>query len=101
MALFLGNSNVVELSGVKNSVSGEMDTSATVIANVYNMAGTKVTGPVTLQHNNDEPGTYQGTLAPDVGLEENREYEVHYDVVGSGGEVGHWEKTEVAQVRTT
>ena len=102
VALYVGNSNVVELQALTNSVTDVVDTGATVTCTIYDSSGTEVTGqswPAAMAH--DAAGTYRATLDDDIAIIADRAYTVHVDATGTGAEVGHWEVTITAQTRKT
>lgn len=92
MILYVGNSNVVELVGLKNSVTGDADEGATVNVTIQDEEGSNVTGqswPLALSHT--EGGTYIGTLDSTLAIEESKCYVAIVTATGSGNETGRWE----------
>jgi hypothetical protein len=91
MDLYLDNSNVIELRSLTNSVTGVVDTGATVTVTIKDAAGTNVTGqtwPAAMSH--ASAGTYRATLDAAMSIEAGRRYVVIVNATGSGGEVGEW-----------
>lgn len=98
--LYLDNSNVVELVGLKNSVTGAADVGASVSLVLLDANGEEVAGetwPVSLSHG--EGGTYRATLSPDVEVKDSHIYTARISATGSGGEVGRWNCIVTAAVR--
>lgn len=97
--LYVGNSSVCELTGLKNSVTGVADTGATVNVTLYS-GDTEVTGqtwPASMAHVAD--GTYRVTLNHDISIQAGYTYTAVITATGSGSEVGRWELTGQAQTR--
>ena len=91
MNLYLDNSNVIELRDLKNSVTGDADTGATVAVTITDSSGNEVGGatwPISMTHVAD--GKYRATLSPDVALLSDSLYLVVVEATGSGGEKGEW-----------
>lgn len=100
MNLYLDNSNVIELRDLKNSVTGNADTGATVAVTITDSAGVAVSGeswPVSMTH--DSAGKYRATLSSDVALVADRLYVVLVKATGSGGQRGEWNCKVIAQDR--
>ena len=100
LSLYVGNSNVIELQGLQNSVTGLADTGATVQVTVKDRDGVVVTGqswPAFMAH--VSAGTYRATLESDIAITAGVKYLAVIDATGSGGEIGHWEADVVAQTR--
>lgn len=99
-ALYIDNSNVIKLEGLKNSSTGNADTGATVTATITDSVGNAISGetwPVTLPH--DADGDYLYTLPPSVVLTKNRSYKAVVGAIGSGGEIGKWNCNVIARER--
>lgn len=101
LEIYIGNTNLAVVSGVKNGLSGEIDDGATLTVTLYENDGTTpVIGQVwpTLMFN--EPGgTYAGTLEEALDLSLNHTYTAVIDGIGSAGEVMHIEQKAQAKVR--
>jgi len=92
LRLYVGNTTILELQELTNSVAGSAVTTATVTATLTDAAGDEVAGqtwPVTLSH--VSAGTYRATLENDLTLTANRAYIATIDATVSGVGVGHWE----------
>jgi hypothetical protein len=98
--LYLDNSNVIELAGLKNSVTGMADTGAAVAVTLLDSAGVAVVGetwPLTMSHAND--GLYRVTLSHDIIISALSRYTAVVDVTGSGGEAATWRCSVTARTR--
>lgn len=84
------SSNVVEWQALTNTVSGAVDTGATVqIASFTDYNGDSVAGetfPVAMPH--DTGGTYRATVSSALAIEAGGIYTMKLTATGSGGEVG-------------
>jgi len=101
LSLYIGNTTILELQDLTNSVSGAVITTATVVATLTDSKGVEVVGqtwPVTLAH--IATGTYRATLENDLTLTANRAYTATIDATLAGVGVGHWVKTAIAIQRT-
>lgn len=87
--LFIGNSNVVEMSGLRaNDVSGVYINDATVTCTITDLNGTEVAGqtwPLTMDYQTGSNGIYQATLPAGLSLTEDASYLVIVDAVASEG----------------
>lgn len=101
LTLYVGNTNVIELQGLKNSVTGTTDTAATVEVTLKDGAGVEIAGqswPASMVH--DADGTYRATLEDDLSLRKGGRYFAYVTATGSGGEVGNWVGECIASIRT-
>ena len=101
LVLYIGNSNVIELQALTNTVTDAVDTGATVTVTITDTADVEVSGqvwPATMSHTSG--GTYRATLEDDIALVARTKYKAVIDVIGSGGEVGKWIVTVVPTDRT-
>lgn len=99
--LYVGNSSVVELQALTNSVTGALETAATVTCTIKDSAGVDVAGmtfPISMPHTSVD-GTYRATLQDGIAIIAGRRYTAVVDAVGSAGEVGHWEAPVTADTR--
>lgn len=89
LKLYIGSGNVVEWQELTNSVTGVVDTGATMTVTLKDSAGEEVDGqvwPATMAH--DAAGTYRATLEDDLDLTVGDTYTAEITVTGSGGEPG-------------
>ena len=99
--LRIGNSIVVELSGLTNSVTEAVDTGATMEVTLLDSAGAEVPGatwPMAMPHAGS--GDYRATLPHTVELTDDAYYTALITATGSGGEVGDWRVNCKAEPRT-
>ncbi len=89
--IYIGNSNVVELETLHDSISDAVITDATVTATMVNDSDVLVSGeswPISLSH--DGGGTYRATMSENLVLVKNNKYWIEITATGTGGEVGYW-----------
>lgn len=89
--LYVDNSNVVELTDVKNSVTGDPDTGASVSVTLLDSADNEVAGqawPLPMAH--DADGTYRATMSANIDVANGEPYYAVVDAIGSNGSVGKW-----------
>lgn len=102
MTAFIANTNVLQLEGLKNSLTGAFLNSATVTVTVKGPDGVNVSGetwPLTMDYVTSSNGNYRGILAHSLPFTK-REYVAHVDANGGAGLIGHWEFAFKPQVRT-
>jgi len=100
LVLHIGNTTILELQDLTNSVTAAAVTNATVTVTLKDASGVDVVGqtwPATLSHVAN--GTYRATIEDDITLTENRKYTAIIDATVSGVGVAHWETTVIPQVR--
>lgn len=101
LTIYIGNTSIIELQNLTNSVTGLAVTNATVVVTLTDGAGDEVSGqtwPVTLTH--VAAGTYRATLENDIDLVAHRNYTATVDATVSGVGVGRWTSTVRAVVRS-
>ena len=92
LQIFVGNTTILELQELTNTVSGAAVTTATVTATIETSQGTDIGGqtfPLTLSH--VSAGTYRGTIENDLAIVAGRTYDVTIDATVAGVGVGHWD----------
>jgi hypothetical protein len=100
MNLYLDNSNVIELRSLTNSVTGAADTGASVSVTIKDASGKNVTGqawPAAMGHTSN--GTYRATLDSSINLIAGRKYTAVVNATGTGGEIGEWNCSVIAEER--
>ena len=97
LTINVGSHNVVELRDLKNTVTGAIDTGATVSVTIKDISGATITGPVSMTH--DTGGLYRATLDHDIDIVAGTVYMATVEAAGSGGEVGVWTCRVLAKVR--
>ena len=105
--LWVDNNNVIELGNTENggtaltnSVTGAIDTGASVTVTLKDSSGVDVLGmvwPAPMTH--DSGGLYRATLDESLEIIRGATYTACIDAVGSSDEVGHWECSAVAKTR--
>jgi hypothetical protein len=83
--IYIGNSNVIEVDDVKNSITGIADEAATFEVTLVDSSGTEVVGqvwPVNIPHVAD--GLYRATLSPNLVMTPLRNYTAIIAGTGSG-----------------
>lgn len=91
LRLAVNSNNVVELRGLRNTITNALDTGATVLLTIRDAAGIPVSGqtwPATLAH--ASRGLYRVTLEAAVAIDPLQNYEATIVAVGSGGEQRTW-----------
>lgn len=94
--VYVGNTNVIELSGLKSAIEDSFVNDAEVTVTVKDEAGTNVTGqtwPLTLTSidGTDPEGNYRGILKATIELTDGETYYAHIDANAGTDRVGHWE----------
>lgn len=98
--LLVGSSNVVQLTGLRDALSGAYQNAATVTLTLKDAAGVEVTGetwPFTLAYIASSNGIYRGTLAAGIGIVAGRTYYGHITAT-QGGSTRFWKKPFLAMV---
>jgi hypothetical protein len=101
MELFYsGNTNVLELRGLRNAATGVYDNSATVNCVITDGAGavldTQAMQPVV---ENPNQGKYRATVLHSVALITNRTYKATVTATTNDGLVGKWTLPIMSQIR--
>jgi hypothetical protein len=88
LEIFIGNSNLAHMSGVKSGLTGEVDDGATLTITLFENDGTTpVTGQVFPASFFNEPGgDYYAPLDDTLDLSLNYNYVAEVDGIGSSGE---------------
>jgi len=92
LSIYIGNSNIALLNGVKTAL-GEVDDGATITITLYESDGTtEVVGqlwPASMYNEPDQGGRYGATLENDLVLSLNHTYIAEVNGLGSNSEVLH------------
>lgn len=100
--LYIGNTNVAVLTGVKSSTSTEFDDSAVISITLLDNAGDPVVGQVWPSVMYNEPGgIYAATLDDTIEVLLNHHYTAIVDGTGTQGEVMHIQESVQAINRGT
>lgn len=100
---FVKNTNLLEVIGLKDAVTGDFINDATVTATIKDAAGEVVAGqsfPVTLAYVPASDGDYRATLGKDLALLDDTEYIAEITALATAGD-GFWEFPFQAETRTT
>lgn len=104
---YVGNTNVITLTGLMSEDEATYLNAATVTVTVKDSAGAEVTGetwPVTMDYVDASDGDYRAAISYAADLTAGNSYVAVIDVDAtdtSGERVGHWEFPFKAEVRKT
>jgi hypothetical protein len=94
MTAFVANTNVLDLIGLKNELSGASIDNATVTVTIKDDQGVNVAGatwPLTMSYVAASAGDYRAFLSEDLGFIAKGKYIAAIDADGGTNLVGHWE----------
>lgn len=100
--IYIGNTMVLEVSGVQFDGETEYLNDATVESTIKDSNGHEVDGeswPVTLDYVADSDGNYRGVLSSAMALLERKSYDVELTITKDLN-VGFWKQTVKAEYRT-
>ncbi|MDG4903209.1 hypothetical protein P9279_22115 [Mesorhizobium sp. WSM4962] len=102
--VYVANTNIIELVGLKSEVEDEFIADADVTVTVKDADGEEVAGqtwPLTLASiDGTEPeGNYRGILKDTLELTAGQTYYAHVDADAGSDRIGHWEFAFVPKVR--
>ncbi|MER9937416.1 hypothetical protein [Mesorhizobium sp. M0088] len=102
--VYVGNTNIIELSGLKSLIEDEFIADADVTVTVKDAEGVAVDGqtwPLTLASidGTDAEGNYRGMLKDTLELTAGVTYYAHVDANAGEDRVGHWEFAFVPKTR--
>lgn len=89
-----GNTSVVKLEGVRNVLTGEYVTDASVTVRIQDGQGADVSGPswpIAMQYQAESNGDYYGVVPHDAGMAVGVTYRALVVATLPGGERGEWE----------
>lgn len=101
-AVYVGNTNIIELSGLKSAVEGDAINDASVTVTVKDANGAAVSGqtwPATMNQVAGTDGLYRGILEDDLALVDGESYVAVIDADAGANRVGHWEFAFVPKTR--
>lgn len=104
LTLYVGNDNVLTLSGLQNSVDDSYINNATVTVTLVDSDGNSVSGetwPVTLSYVSGSDGNYRATLADTISASADTAYRARVTADGGAGLKGYWEIPVYAVKRTS
>jgi hypothetical protein len=102
LCVFVGNTNEIELLGLKSEIEETFIDDAAVTVTVKDADGNSIAGqswPATLTFVDGSEGDYRGTLEHDLDLEAGEEYVAHVDANAGANRRGHWEFAFTAKTR--
>jgi hypothetical protein len=93
MIIYVSNTNMIELYGLRGAVDNEFVNDATVTLTIKSLAGTIVDGPLDMVPTNESPpkGNYRAIVDHDLDLLPNTSYMAVIDVDAGPNRIGHWE----------
>jgi hypothetical protein len=103
MTVFVANTNVLEIIGLKSAVEGTFVNDATVSVVVKDANGTPVAGqtwPTSLAYVTASSGDYRCILEHDLALENRQKYTAEISVEAGVERIGFWAYPFTAQTRT-
>jgi len=103
-AIYIGNDNLLEVSGLQNALNDSYINDATVTVTLTNQAGDAVSGqafPLTLNYVTDSNGVYRATLEDALALTEGAIYTAKITADAGGDLIGTWTIPLTARVRAT
>jgi hypothetical protein len=103
MAVFVANTNLLELTGLKDDVAGTFINDAAVTATVVDEDGQEVAGmvwPVTLDYVGASNGDYRAVLSDGLSLVPYKRHVARIDADAGPDRVGHWEFDFLPQTRS-
>lgn len=102
--VYIDNTNIIEVRGLKSALEDEFIADATVRVTVKDSAGASVTGqtwPLTMTSTDgtDPEGNYRGILKDTLVLTDGETYYAHVDANAGTDRIGHWEFAFVPKTR--
>ena len=98
---YVGNTNLVQLNGLKDGSTGLFVNDATVTVTIEDSLGTPISGetfPVTMSYVTGSNGDYEGAVSENLALVDGTTYYAVIDATFTGA-VGHWEYAFTAKTR--
>lgn len=103
MPVFIGNTNLLKLTGLKSNIDNSFINDASVAVTLLDSSGEEVSGqswPITLDFVSGSSGDYRVTLSYNLPLVESSLYTAVVTADGGDGRQGRWELKFKARVRT-
>lgn len=104
MPVFVANTNVLELLGLKNEITdqyiNDADVTVTIKDKTTGAAVTGMTWPATMAYVPASNGNYRLIIENDLALVAKTNYIAFIDAVADVNEVGHWEFPFKPETRT-
>lgn len=102
MPVFVANTNMLELIGLRSEVEEEYINDAAVSVTIKTKAGVEVSGaawPLSMPYVAASNGDYRVVLSEDIAFEHKADYIAYIDADAGVGRVGHWELAFEARTR--
>jgi hypothetical protein len=103
MTVFVGNTNVLELLGLKSAIEDAFVNDADVTVTVKDKAGEEVAGqtwPTTMDYLAASDGNYRAIVKDTIQFVHDKEYRAFIEVDAGADRIGHWEFKFTPTVRT-
>lgn len=94
MAAFVGNTNLLELNGLKNEAAGAFVNDASVTVTIKDAEGANVSGavwPMTMVYVEASDGDYRVALSHELPFEAKATYTALIEADSGAEAFGHWE----------
>jgi hypothetical protein len=94
MTAFVANTNVLDLTGLKNELTDAFINDATVTVTVKDASGAQVSGqawPLTMSYVALSDGNYRAFLSSALPFAAKAKYTAYIEANGGANLVGHWE----------
>lgn len=104
LVVYVANTNLIEIRGLKSAVEDAFINDADVSLTVKNAVGEEIEGesggwPVTMAYIDASDGEYRGVLSDALELVDGVTYYAHIDANAGADRIGHWEYAFVAKTR--
>ncbi len=102
MTAFVGNTNVLDLTGLQEAIEGNYVNNAVVSVTVKDDCGELVAGqtwPSTMVYVNESNGDYRCILFNTIELQAGKRYFAEITVTGPSSEIGFWRYAFRPQMR--
>lgn len=103
MVAFVGNTNLLEIRGLKSAVEGTFINDATVTVTVKNASGANVSGqtwPAAMSYVAASSGDYRAVIEDDAALMPRQTYTAEITVNAGVNRIGFWKYVFKPQDRT-
>lgn len=100
---WVANTNLLQLVGLANRITGEAINDATVTVTIVDAQGEPIseTGwPLEMVYQPQSDGDYRAELPADLNLSPGRSYRAEIHADGGAGLIGFWSVPIIAKVRT-
>jgi len=101
--VYVANTNLIEVVGLKSAIEGEFIADATVRVTVKDADGAEVSGqtwPTDMAYVATSNGNYRGILKDTLDLTAGTLYVAHVDADAGDDRIGHWEFNFTPKTRT-